>query len=167
VPSHPFTLVLQRDVPLTGADLIQLRRYGCVLVTRDADGRDVAVFETESEYFPVVEAAIAAVEALGHGGRVLEITGEPAQLEGTRLRTTVTREQWDGQVVRSAERPGWMARVASSRYRWWPVYAFCIVLTVVVLFGSSRQATVMLSVGVGLSVLLLGLRVFGVGGRRD
>jgi hypothetical protein len=167
VPSHQYTLVLERDEPLTAGDLVQLRRYGCVLVTRNADGRDVAVFETDGEYSTVVEAAIAAGEALGHGGRVVEISGEPAPLEGVRLRTTLTRDQWDRHGVPPAEDPSFAQRIASSRYRWWPVYGFCILLALVVLVGSTRQATVMLAAGAGLGLVLLVLRMFGVGVRRD
>jgi len=152
-----FTLVVSRDIPLTGEELVRLRPYGCVLISRREDGNGAAVFETASvSYFDAVDAAIDAVESLG--ARVLEITGEPVRLRGVRIATTVTRDQWGR---RSPPHRGWKERARSSRYRWWPLYGFVVAMFLAVLFAGATFAKVMLYAGAALGLVLLAVRILG------
>jgi hypothetical protein len=161
---HEFSLVVERDVPLSGAELAALRPYGCVAISRDDAGRGVAMFETEhGTYHEAVEAAIRAAEALGEDARVTEITGVPMPMPGLRIVTTLTRAEWErlGEAGPASDGPS--AGTATTRrrlyrFRWWPVYVFVVALFVVG-FISESAFTWMAAAGVALAVVLMVARM--------
>jgi hypothetical protein len=95
LPVWTFTLFVEGEIP--PGQVPSLFARGCVLLTQRDDGRQVADFERRGgSYHEAVSAAIEALERAASGLRVVEIEGVPFPMEGFQIRTTLTREEFEG-----------------------------------------------------------------------